>query len=88
VRVLAREGQPIPTVVFGDPDPTLGAPPGWPPLQLLSGGWLDRTGQPMNLPTGLRWWDRSGLAPVAAALGPVAPAAMFQVLNHDLLVSV
>ncbi|MBX3015927.1 MAG: glutamate mutase L [Caldilineaceae bacterium] len=53
----------------------------WPPLQLVSGDW------PMELwpPPAVCWWDRSGLAPLVATIGQVAPAAMLQVLQHDLL---
>jgi hypothetical protein len=31
------------------------------------------------------WWDRTGMAPVVAAIGQVAPQAMIQVLRADLL---
>ena len=80
LHVWAVEGEHIPEVAFADPDPAQPVPPGWPPLALLSGPWPERTP-----PAGLRWWDRSGLAPVAAALGPVAPVALYQVLQQDLL---
>lgn len=54
---------------------------GWPPLQLVSGMW------PMELwpPVGQVWWDRTGLAPLVTAVGQVAPLAMLQVLENDLL---
>ena len=52
--------------------------PGWPPLRLLSGPW---TGPP----TGITWWDQSGLAPLVATVGHVAPEAMLQVLTQDVL---
>jgi len=53
----------------------------WPPLQLVSGAW------PLELwpPGGQVWWDRTGLAPLVTALGQVAPLAMLQVLESDLL---
>ncbi len=53
----------------------------WPPLQVVSGDW------PMELwpPPPLCWWDRAGLAPIVTTIGQVAPAAMLQVLKHDLL---
>lgn len=53
----------------------------WPPLQLVSGPW------PLELwpPRGEVWWDRTGLAPLVTAVGQVAPLAMLQVLETDLL---
>ncbi len=53
----------------------------WPPLQLVSGMW------PMELwsPGPQVWWDRSGLAPLVTSIGQVAPLAMLQVLENDLL---
>jgi hypothetical protein len=54
---------------------------GWPPLQLVSGRWPeDLWPQPSRF-----WWDRSGMAPMIAAVGQVAPLAMVQVLQTDLL---
>lgn len=54
---------------------------GWPPLQLVSGDW------PMDLwpPPNRCWWDRQGLGPVVTPIGQVAPLALVQVLQHDLL---
>lgn len=57
---------------------------GWPPLQLVSGDW------PMELwprdPSANRcWWDRRALGPVVTPIGQVAPMALLQVLQHDLL---
>lgn len=53
----------------------------WPPLQFVCGQW------PVELwPLPSRfWWDRSGMAPMIAAVGQVAPQAMVQVLQTDLL---
>jgi hypothetical protein len=53
----------------------------WPPLQFVCGQW------PVALwPLPSRfWWDRSGMAPMIAAVGQVAPQAMVQVLQTDLL---
>lgn len=53
----------------------------WPPLQLVSGEW------PTQLwsPPGVAWWDRSGLAPLLTTVGQVAPQAMLQVLEQDLI---
>jgi hypothetical protein len=55
---------------------------GWPPLQLVSGDW------PMDLwpPPNRCWWDRRALVPVVTPIGQVAPTALLQVLQHDLLV--
>lgn len=53
----------------------------WPPLQLVSGDW------PMELwpPANRCWWDRRGLGPLITPVGQVAPMALLQVLQHDLL---
>ena len=53
----------------------------WPPLQFVCGPW------PVELwpLPGRFWWDRSGMAPMIAAVGQVAPQAMVQVLQTDLL---
>lgn len=53
----------------------------WPPLQVVSGDW------PMELwpPPNRCWWDRQGLAPVITTLGQVAPTAMVQCLEQDVL---
>jgi hypothetical protein len=83
VHVWAVEGEPAPLIAYADPDPAQVALAGWPPVTLLSGSWPELA----SVPPGVRWWDRNGFAPVVAALGPVAPAALFQVLSHDLLVS-
>jgi hypothetical protein len=53
---------------------------GWPPVTLVSG-----LPPHNNFPLTPRWWDRSGMMPVVAAVGQVAPAAMIHVLRHDLL---
>ena len=58
-------------------------PADWPAPTLVSGAWPDRA----SLPAGVRWWDRSGFAPLVAALGPVAPSAVQQTLTHDLFVA-
>ncbi|MCS6828689.1 MAG: glutamate mutase L [Caldilinea sp.] len=53
----------------------------WPALQLVSGEWpTSLWAQPE-----LFWWDRSGMAPMVAAVGQSAPRAMLQVLRNDLL---
>jgi hypothetical protein len=66
---------------YVEPNSELPDPDAWPPVQLLCGPWPDRG----SLPASVIWWDRSGLAPVVAALGQAAPLAMVQALHHDLL---
>lgn len=83
LHVWAGEGQPNPIVYFTDAGPDQTAPPDWPEPALVSGPWPER----VSFPAEVRWWDRSGLAPVVAALGALAPAAMAQTLHHDLLTS-
>ncbi len=53
----------------------------WPPLQLVSGPW------PMQLwsPPPVAWWDRNALAPLITTVGQVAPQAMIQVLEEDII---
>lgn len=53
----------------------------WPTVQLVSGEW------PMQLwpPPNIAWWDRTGLAPLVTTVGQVAPQAMMQVLENDLI---
>ncbi len=55
----------------------------WPPLQLVSGDW------PMDLwpPPSRCWWDRQGWGPIVTPIGQVAPTALLQVLQHDLLMA-
>lgn len=84
LHVWATEEQPGLAVIYTDPDPAQVQPPGWPPVQLISGAWPERASRP---PT-LRWWDRQGLAPIVAALGSGAPAAVYTALRHDLLTEV
>ncbi|HRW09343.1 MAG TPA: glutamate mutase L [Caldilineaceae bacterium] len=53
----------------------------WPPLQLVSGSW------PRQLwprPT-TAWWDRHRLAPLLTTIGQVAPQAVLQALEEDVL---
>lgn len=58
-------------------DAPVTSPPGWPPVELFSGDWVAR-------PSGVLWWDQSGLAPLVATLGHVAPEAVLQVLRRDI----
>lgn len=82
LHVWASEAQTEVAVAYSDPEPAQIVPPAWPALGLVSGPWPE---QRMALPASVRWWDRSGLAPVAGALAPVAPASIYQTLSQDLL---
>jgi hypothetical protein len=82
--VWASESQEEVAILYSDPDPSQTMLPGWPTLGLVSGAWPD----PVPLPPGVRWWDRSGFAPIVAALAPVAPGATYQTLSQDLLLPV
>ena len=81
LHVWTSEAQTEVAIAYSDPDPVHAFPSAWPALGLVSGNWPDR----VPLPASVRWWDRSGLAPIVAALGPVAPAATYQALSQDLL---
>jgi hypothetical protein len=81
MHVWASESQAEVAVAYSDPEPAQALPSAWPPLGLVSGPWPD----PASLPASVRWWDRSGFAPIVAALGPVAPASIYQTLSQDLL---
>jgi hypothetical protein len=82
--VWASEAQKEVAIVYGEADPAHAFLPGWPAPALVSGTWPEQ----LELPPSVRWWDRSGLAPVVAALAPVAPASTYQVLSQDLLLTV
>jgi hypothetical protein len=76
----ARQGAQL---LFTDPGSRPESLDHWPPLALVSGDWpTDFWPRPANA-----WWDKRGLAPVVAALGQVAPHAMMDVLENDLLVA-
>lgn len=83
LHVWATESQAEVALAYSDPDAGQLAPPGWPALGLVSGPWTER----FPLPPSVRWWDRSGFAPIVGALGPVAPAAIYQALSQDLLLA-
>lgn len=85
LHVWANEGEDEVAVHYAEDlgDGSWREPFDWPAPQLLSGPWPDATP-----PSTLRWWDRHGLAPVVAGLGPVSPAALYQTLAHDLLLPV
>lgn len=53
----------------------------WPALQLVSGTWPQRQWKRPKQ----SWCDPSGMAPIVATVGQVAPQAMLQVLDKDLL---
>ena len=78
--VWTRRGHDVVRMVYLRPGGQTSVPDGWPVVQLLSGA-LDAEEAPPPL---LRWWDRSGMAPLIATMGQIAPAAMLQVLQRDL----
>ena len=83
LHVWASESQEAVAVAYSEPDPAQAMMVGWPSLGLVSGPWPDW----VALPSTVRWLDRSGFAPVVAALAPVAPASIYQVLSQDLLLA-
>jgi hypothetical protein len=84
LHVWANEAQEEVALVYTEPDPAQAFFPHWGTPALVSGAWPDR----VALPNTVQWLDRSGLAPVVAALGPVAPAATHQTLTQDMLLPV
>jgi hypothetical protein len=82
LRLHVWAGEEGPAVAVRALDAEAPLPVEWPAPMLVSGVWPDRA----SLPPGVRWWDRSGLAPIVATLGPVVPAAVQQTLTHDLFV--
>ncbi|MEZ4710034.1 MAG: glutamate mutase L [Caldilineaceae bacterium] len=53
---------------------------GWPVPRLVSGAWPEA-----QWPRGRNaWWDRSGIAPILAAVGQISPDAMQQVAEADI----
>lgn len=79
--VWATQGQNGQQVRFIEPHTRPPILAGWPPLQLVSGEWpATLWPQPEFF-----WWDRSGMAPMVAAVGQSAPRAMLQALRTDLL---
>jgi hypothetical protein len=84
LHVWASEAQTEVAVIYSDPDPIQAMPPAWPSPGLVSGPWGDQA----DMPASVRWWDRSGLAPIVAALAPVDPASIYQALSQDLLLAV
>ncbi len=80
LHVWAIRGQSALRLFYAD-TPRPDALAGWPPIHFLSGAWP----RPYGPGDSLRWWDRSAAAPVVAALGQTAPAAMLQALTFDCL---
>ncbi len=80
LHVWAARGQAALRLFYTDA-PRPDALAGWPPIHFLSGPWP----RPYGAGDSLRWWDRSAAAPVVAALGQTAPAAMLQALTFDCL---
>jgi len=75
---MSRQGA---QVLFAEPESQPDLLNAWPPLTLVSGEWPEEL-----WPRPARAWsDRRGLAPVVASLGQVAPRAMMDVLENDLL---
>jgi hypothetical protein len=84
LHVWATEAQEEVALAYSDPDPSRAFAAGWGTPALVSGAWPDR----VTLPPSVQWWDRSGLAPVVAALAAVEPASAHQALSQDLLLPV
>ena len=80
LHVWAKQGHEVVRMQYLEANQPLVGPADWPRLQLLSGPQPDGNG---TLPA-LRWWDRSGMAPMVSALGQISPAAMLQVMQRDL----
>jgi hypothetical protein len=81
LHVCARAGQNGLQLRFVEPRTRSREMADWPPVQLICG-----EGPGELWPVAERhWWDRTGMAPVVAAIGQVAPQAMIQVLRADLL---
>ena len=55
----------------------------WPPLQLVCGPWPRQLWSPPQR----AWWDQHTLAPLITTIGQVAPQAMLQTLEEDVLES-
>lgn len=78
---LASQGQDGVRLVYAPPGSEPGVVARWPAVGMISGPWNGagcRTAREF-------WWDAEGLAPVVAGIGQVAPLAMMQTLDADLL---
>ena len=82
LHVWSTQEQPGVRVQFVPPQTRPTSLADWPAVQLVCGEW------PVKLwpPRRRAWWDQSGLAPLVATVGQVAPLAMLQALEHDLLI--
>jgi len=80
LHVWAKQSHEVVRMHYLESSQTIAGPSGWPRLQLLSGPQPNGN---MSLPA-LRWWDRSGMAPMVSALGQISPTAMLQVMQRDL----
>ena len=80
LHVAARRGRQGITLRYVEPQSKPPQLETWPPLQLVSGAWPNLWPRPA-----ISWWDRSGLIPLVASIGQVAPQAMIETLTADLL---
>jgi hypothetical protein len=75
---MARQGA---QVLYAEPHTRPAALDRWPPLSLVSGVWpVEQWEKPHNV-----WYDERALAPTIATAGQVAPRAMMDVLEQDIL---
>lgn len=81
LHVWASRAQPGVAMRYVEPQGRPDALNAWPALQLVSGEWPALLWPQPDL----SWWDRSGMVPIVAAVGQVAPQAMINVLRSDLL---
>ncbi len=81
LHVYATEQMETVQMTFTEPDERPLGSSAWPPLQIVCGPWPHKSEPPVTV----TWWDRTGMAPIVAAIGHVAPAAMVQTLAYDLL---
>lgn len=83
LHVWAQQGAEYVRMHYAPAQVQIRALDGWPPVDLISGS------PPAHFPAlAPRWRDRSGMMPVIATVGQVAPNAMVQVLRQDLLEAV
>lgn len=76
---MARKGA---QVLYAEPHTRPAALDRWPPLSLVSGAWpVEQWDRPPRV-----WWDERALAPIVATAGKVAPRAMMEVLEQDVLI--
>lgn len=68
-------------IAFGPPGALSATVAHWPPVQLVCGAGVSTESAFVDA----RWRDEEGLAPIVASAGHIAPTAMIQVLEADLL---